>query len=69
MSDWNSIIIVGAGTAGLTAAYQRHRAGHPVLVLESRNYVGRRMLTINWDGFRVDGGAKFVTTSDRSLAR
>jgi protoporphyrinogen oxidase len=25
------------------------------------------MFTVNWEGFRVDGGAKFVTTSDRSL--
>ena len=60
-------IVVGAGIAGLTAAYQLQKAGHEVLLLESRKYVGGRMFTIEWEGFLVDGGAKFVTTSDHSL--
>ena len=25
------------------------------------------MFTIDWESFRVDGGAKFVTTSDKSM--
>jgi len=60
-------IVIGAGIAGLTAAYQLHKAGHDVLVLEANSYSGGRMFTIDWEGFRVDGGAKFVTTSDRFL--
>lgn len=60
-------IIIGAGIAGLTAAYQLKKAGIPTLVLDENNYVGGRMFTVDWEGFRVDGGAKFVTTSDRFL--
>lgn len=60
-------IVVGAGIAGLTAAYQLKKAGHDVLVFDQNDYAGGRMFTVDWEGFRVDGGAKFVTTSDRSL--
>lgn len=66
MTD-DQTIVIGAGIAGLTAAYQLHKAGHDVLVLDANHYVGGRMFTIDWQGFRVDGGAKFVTTSDSSL--
>ncbi len=61
------VIVVGAGIAGLTAGYELKKAGQDVLVLEAKSYVGGRMFTVDWEGFRVDGGAKFVTTSDRSL--
>ncbi len=60
-------LVVGAGIAGLAAAHQLKKAGHDVLVLEANSYPGGRMFTIDWEGFRVDGGAKFVTTSDHSL--
>lgn len=60
-------IVIGAGIAGLTAAYQLKKAGHDILVLDENDYVGGRMFTVDWEGFRVDGGAKFVTTSDRFL--
>lgn len=60
-------IIIGAGIAGLTAAYQLKKAGVQTLVLDENDYVGGRMFTIDWEGFRVDGGAKFVTTSDHFL--
>jgi protoporphyrinogen/coproporphyrinogen III oxidase len=62
-----SVIVVGAGIAGLTAAYQIKKAGHDVLVLDMNNYVGGRMANVDWEGFRVDIGAKFVTTADKSL--
>lgn len=60
-------IIIGAGIAGLTAAFQLKKAGIQTLILDENDYVGGRMFTIDWEGFRVDGGAKFVTTSDRFL--
>ena len=63
----SSVIVVGAGIAGLTAAYQIKKAGHDVLVLDMNNYVGGRMANVDWEGFRVDIGAKFVTTADKSL--
>jgi oxygen-dependent protoporphyrinogen oxidase len=61
------IVVVGAGIAGLTAAYRLKKAGHDVLVLEAKDFVGGRMFTVEWEGFLVDGGAKFVTTSDHLL--
>lgn len=63
----DSVVVVGAGIAGLAAAYNLQKAGFDVLVLETNNHVGGRMWTIDWEGFRVDIGAKFVTTSDKSL--
>lgn len=60
-------IVVGAGIAGLTAAYQLKKAGHDVLVLDMNDYVGGRMANVEWEGFLVDIGAKFVTTADTSL--
>ncbi len=40
------VIVVGAGMAGLTAAYELQRAGHQPVVLEARARVGGRVLTI-----------------------
>jgi protoporphyrinogen/coproporphyrinogen III oxidase len=62
-------IVVGAGIAGLTAAYQLKKAGQDVLVLDMNNYVGGRMANVEWEGFLVDIGAKFVTTADKSLLK
>ncbi len=64
-----AIVVVGAGIAGLTAAYQISKAGHDVLVLDMNNYVGGRMANVEWEGFLVDIGAKFVTTADTSLLK
>ncbi|MFO8035549.1 MAG: NAD(P)/FAD-dependent oxidoreductase [Anaerolineales bacterium] len=67
MNSNDPVVVIGAGIAGLTAAYYLDRSGYDVLVLESRDRVGGRMATIDWEGFKVDIGAKFVTTSDKTL--
>ena len=41
-----SVVILGAGIAGLVAAYQLQRAGYRVTVLEARNRIGGRVWTI-----------------------
>jgi oxygen-dependent protoporphyrinogen oxidase len=67
MTSKDPIIIVGAGIAGLSAAYELKKASQEVIILEGQDHVGGRMTTVDWCGFKVDVGAKFVTTTDESL--
>lgn len=61
------IVVIGAGIAGLTAAYRLQQAGHQVQVLEADRVVGGRMITIRWQDLAIDPGAEFVTGADRYL--
>jgi len=56
-------VIVGAGPAGLTAAYELSKQNAPVVVLESDpRYVGGISRTVNYKGFRFDiGGHRFFS--------
>jgi monoamine oxidase len=56
------VIIIGAGAAGLMAAYELSKAGKKVLVLEGRNRIGGRIFTIKGPHFSkpVEGGAEFI---------
>jgi len=51
------IAIVGAGIAGLTAAYRLKQAGHTPVVLESADYVGGRIQSVKRGDFLFDIGA------------
>jgi protoporphyrinogen oxidase len=56
------IVVVGAGPAGLTAAYQLAKAGRPCTVLEADDVVGGLSRTVVADGYRFDvGGHRFFT--------
>ena len=44
------IVVIGAGLGGLAAAYELHRAGHTITVLEARPVPGGRVRTLR-DGF------------------
>jgi protoporphyrinogen oxidase len=58
----DSVVIIGAGPAGLTAAYELCKAGLAPLVLEQDKVVGGLAKTINHKGFRFDiGGHRFYT--------
>ena len=58
-------LVIGAGPAGLTAAYQLSKNGHDVLVLEKDPiYVGGISRTVNYKGFLFDiGGHRFFSKS------
>ena len=56
------VAVLGAGPAGLTAAYQLSRAGRPVVVFEQEPTVGGLARTEVRDGYRFDlGGHRFFT--------
>ncbi|HWU93136.1 MAG TPA: FAD-dependent oxidoreductase [Sphingomicrobium sp.] len=50
-----SVVILGAGIAGLVSAYELQRAGYRVTILEARNRIGGRSWTIR-------GGDRIVQT-------
>jgi protoporphyrinogen oxidase len=58
------IAVLGAGPAGLTAAYRLVRRGVPVVVFEAGAEVGGLARTVVRDGYRFDlGGHRFFTKS------
>lgn len=62
MTKNKSITIIGAGMAGLAAAYDLHRAGWQVTVLEARDRVGGRVFSVRnfSNGLVAEGGGEFI---------
>ncbi|MER6508347.1 NAD(P)/FAD-dependent oxidoreductase [Nonomuraea sp. NPDC001636] len=58
-----TVIVVGAGMAGLACAVRLHEAGVPVRVLEASDGVGGRVRTDVVDGFRLDRGYQVFNTA------
>ena len=61
------VLVLGAGLAGLAAAYELNKAGYAVTVLEARSRPGGRVLT--WrdpfaDGLYAEMGAEYVDATD-----
>lgn len=56
------IIIVGAGAAGLIAAYELSKAGKKIMLFEARDRIGGRACTTHPKGFSqaIETGAEFV---------
>ena len=58
MGSHPEVVILGAGLAGMTAAY--HLRDRDVVVIESRDRVGGRTLSGEHDGYWYNSGAQFV---------
>jgi monoamine oxidase len=60
------VIVIGAGLAGLSAAYELLNAGHEVSILEARARAGGRVYTLREpfsDGLHAEAGAMSVADS------
>ena len=63
-----SVVVLGAGIAGLVSAYELRRAGYKVTVLEARNRIGGRVWTVrNGDRIVQNGRADQRVTFDPGL--
>ncbi|HEY7192736.1 MAG TPA: FAD-dependent oxidoreductase [Gemmatimonadales bacterium] len=61
------VVVVGAGIAGLAAAWDLTRAGMEVAVLESERRTGGVIVTEAVDGFVVEGGPDGFLAGEREL--
>lgn len=64
-----TIIVVGAGLAGLVAAWELSRRGHRVTVLEAADRIGGQVHTVEWHGRPVDTGAEAMFLGGPHLQR
>ena len=65
------VLVLGAGVAGLAAAFELSQAGHDVTVLEARMRPGGRVLTLREpfsDGLYMEAGARYIR-EDHDLTR
>lgn len=69
MNSTKTAIIIGAGPAGLTAAYELlTRTDIKPIVIEMSDHLGGISRTVNYKGNRIDiGGHRFFSKSDRVM--
>ncbi len=60
-SKHKSIIVIGAGIGGLSAAIRLAAQGHHVTILERQAQVGGKLNSIQIDGFSFDTGPSLIT--------
>jgi protoporphyrinogen oxidase len=62
LDDDLAVVIIGAGPAGLTTAFELMKAGHRSTVIEADDIVGGISRSVERDGYRFDiGGHRFFT--------
>ncbi len=59
--------IIGAGAAGMAAAYEFVKAGHTVTVYESAPFIGGQASTIEVGGGRLERGYHHLFTNDTAI--
>lgn len=64
-----TVVVVGAGLAGLRAAWALHWAGARVVVVEARDEVGGKAALARRDGFALDRALQVVGFEDTYLTR
>ena len=68
LPERTSVVVVGAGYAGLSAALELHDAGIDVLVIEARERVGGRTLSlVDEGGVVIDHGGQWVGPTQRDF--
>ncbi|MFP4200120.1 MAG: phytoene desaturase family protein, partial [Clostridia bacterium] len=59
--DKDSVVVIGAGLGGLSAAVSLAASGHPVVVLEKNRHFGGKLNELEDEGFRFDLGPSILT--------
>src|SRR5207245_11596648 len=62
-----TVVVIGAGLAGLSAAWELAQAGVEVTVLESERRLGGIVVTERRDGFIVEGGPDGFLAADLDI--
>ncbi len=57
------VVVIGAGIAGLAAAYRLQQAGTNVLVLEAADRSGGRMTTDMMNGYVIERGTQAIAST------
>ena len=72
ITDDNRILVIGAGLAGLSCAYELDRAGYNVMILEAKSHPGGRVRTYRdnfADNLYAEMGAEYVDSSDKHVQK
>ena len=54
------VVVIGSGMGGLAAATLLSRKGYKILLVESKDRIGGRFSTIDYEGFKLPTGASHL---------